>query len=135
MVGSCVVVDQPALKIVDGAKGGEPAGAWDAPDDANYDRIRDQVLGPRGLTEAQVQAAWVKVANPGPGLGLPDAGADAFILLAQHGDIVRALKSRYPNLKLVFVSSRIYAGYATTALNPEPYAFESGLAVKWLIEA
>ncbi|HEX8674572.1 MAG TPA: hypothetical protein VF710_21915 [Longimicrobium sp.] len=34
----------------------------------------------------------------------------------------------------MFISSRIYAGYATTALNPEPYAYESGFAVKWLIQ-
>jgi hypothetical protein len=34
----------------------------------------------------------------------------------------------------VYLSSRTYGGYATTGLNPEPYAFESGFAVKWLIE-
>jgi hypothetical protein len=51
------------------------------------------------------------------------------------GAIVRALKVRYPNLQQVFLSSRTYGGYATTQLNPEPYAYESGFSVKWLIQA
>jgi len=34
-----------------------------------------------------------------------------------------------------FLSSRIYAGYATTLLNPEPYAFESGFSVQRLVQA
>src|SRR5436190_1257934 len=49
------------------------------------------------------------------------------------GQIVRNLRVRYPNVQLCFVSSRTYAGYATTTLNPEPYAYESGFAVQWLI--
>jgi hypothetical protein len=32
------------------------------------------------------------------------------------------------------LSSRTYAGYARIPLNPEPYAYESGFAVKWLTE-
>ena len=128
-------VNADALRIANGARGGQAAAAWDSPQDPNYDRVRDEVLAPKGLTETQVQVAWVKVANPGPAHSLPDANADAYVLLGLTGDIARALKTRYPNLQLAFFSSRIYAGYASTPLNPEPYAYESAFAVKWLIEA
>jgi hypothetical protein len=41
---------------------------------------------------------------------------------------------KFPNCLLVYCSSRTYGGYATTSLNPEPFAYESGFSVKWLIE-
>ena len=77
----------------------------------------------------------IKQALPGPTVSLPDANADAFVLQSQLGQVVRAAKARYPNLRIAFLSSRIYAGYATTPLNPEPYSYESAFSVKWLIEA
>ncbi|MBX6313478.1 MAG: hypothetical protein IRY99_11265, partial [Isosphaeraceae bacterium] len=43
-------------------------------------------------------------------------------------------KERFPNLRIAYLSSRTYGGYASTPLNPEPYAYQSGFAVKWLIE-
>jgi hypothetical protein len=128
-------VNHTTLVIANGAAGGQSAATWDSPTDPNYDRVRDQVLAPLGVSEAQVQAAWVKVANPQPTVSLPSASADAYTLVVQMGNIVRALKVRYPHMQQVFLSSRIYAGYASTTLNPEPYAYESGFAVKWLIEA
>ena len=128
-------VNTSHLVIVNGAKGGEAADEWELATDKNYNRIENQKLTPQGLSEAQVQIAWVKVANRMPTVGLPSAGADAFRLKGQLGNIVRALKTRYPNMKQVFFTSRIYAGYATTTLNPEPYAYESGFGVKWLVEA
>jgi len=121
--------------VLDGAASGQHTATWDNPADANYDRVRDTVLAPAGVTEAQVVAVWVKLANPRPVVALPDAGADAFTLEAGLGNVARALRIRYPNLQLAFFSSRIYAGYSVTNLNPEPYAYESGFAVKWLIEA
>lgn len=128
-------VNRASLAIVNGAAGGQAASTWDAPTEANYDRVRDTRLVPQGLSERQVQVVWLKVANPGPQVSLPSAQADAYVLETAMGNIVRALKVRYPNLQQVFLSSRIYGGYATTTLNPEPYAYESGFAVKWLIQA
>ena len=47
--------------------------------------------------------------------------------------IVSRTRRYWPNLRVAYLSSRIYAGYATTPLNPEPYAYESAFAVRWLI--
>jgi lysophospholipase L1-like esterase len=57
------------------------------------------------------------------------------ILQTQMQDILMTAQQRYPQLKQAFLSNRIYAGYALTPLNPEPYAYETGFAIKWLIEA
>ncbi|MCK6456894.1 MAG: hypothetical protein L6Q92_10245 [Phycisphaerae bacterium] len=130
-------VNHSTLVIVNGARGGQVATSWDSPTDPNYDQVRDTRLAPSGVTEAQVQAAWVKVAQAQPSVSLPAANADANTLLVAMGGIARALKGRYPNIQVAFYSSRIYAGYAnnTSTLNPEPYAYESGFSVKWLVEA
>src|SRR5687768_9954711 len=50
--------------------------------------------------------------------------------------IARALKVRYPNIKLVYLSSRTraYVQAVTGGLNPETYAYESSFSVKWAIQ-
>lgn len=131
---SDVAVNHTWLEIVDGAAGGQAAPDWESPAHPNYSRIVN-VLQNRGLSESQVQAAWVKLANRNPTVSLPDPAADAFQLKTQLGNIMRTLRTRYPNLRIVYLSSRTYAGYAEGTLNPEPYAYESAFAVKWLIEA
>jgi hypothetical protein len=128
-------VNHATLVFINGARGGQTGDTWSAPTDSNYDYVRDRDLAPAGLSEAQVEAAWLKEANPQPAVSLPSQSADAFRMVAQFGNILRAMKTRYPNLRIVYLSSRIYAGYATSALNPEPYAYETGFAVKWTIQA
>lgn len=129
-------VDRTRLVIVDGAQGGKVIPDWDQVTDATYTTVRDTRLAVLGVTEAQVQAVWLKQATPGPTMPLPAANADAYTITAGLGTLVRTLKVRYPNLQIVFLSSRIYAGYAQPGtLNPEPFAYETGFAVKWLIEA
>lgn len=102
------------------------------------------------LTEKQVQVVWIKNANPSPALHsmgslsastvcatdiFPTPTIEACNYELQLGQTIRAAKSRYPNLKQVFLSTRIYAGYALVPLNPEPYAYEYGFSAKWLIQA
>lgn len=129
-------VDRSHLVIVDGAQGGRVIVDWDNTTDPTYATVRDTRLAAFGVTEAQVQAVWLKQATPGPTTSLPAANADAYTIVSGLGTVVRTLKLRYPSLQIVFLSSRIYAGYAQPGtLNPEPFAYETGFAVKWLIEA
>lgn len=80
---------------------------------------------------AKLTERLLALADPGPTLQFPD---DALRLKGEFATIARILKNRFPNVKIAYYSSRIYAGYATTNLNPEPFAYQSGFAVKWLIE-
>ncbi|HEX9697304.1 MAG TPA: hypothetical protein VGB64_13445 [Actinomycetota bacterium] len=120
----------PGVVVVNGAQGGRPAEDIDDLT-APYWTYVDQQLAGAGVTPQQVQAVWLKQANRSPTEMFP---ADAERLQANLRTIVTILKARYPNLWLTYLSSRIYAGYASTQLNPEPFAYQSGFAVKWLIE-
>lgn len=128
-------VDSKYLAIINGATPGKGADSWTLSNSYAYNEVRDLRLAPAGLTEMQVEVVWLKVVNDNPVISLPNTHADAQQLVRQYGNIVRSLKKRYKNIKMVFFSSRIYGGYATTTLSPEPYAYESGFAVKWTIDA
>jgi hypothetical protein len=91
----------------------------------------DQRLKDAGVTRAQVQVIWIKQADAGPTEGFPKY---AQTLQSELTRIVQLFPERFPNVKLVYLSSRTFGGYAKTRLNPEPYAYESGFSVKWLIE-
>jgi hypothetical protein len=91
----------------------------------------DNRIRQAGLTSLQVAAAWVKLANRQPSGEWPTATVQ---LKDDTVVVLRALADRFPNLRVAYLSSRIYAGYATTTLNPEPYAYQSAFAVRWVIE-
>ena len=66
---------------------------------------------------------------------MPSDSANVWKFTFSLGQTVRALRVRYPQLQMVFISSSIYGGYDTTGYNPEPFAYEEGFSVKWLIES
>lgn len=127
------------LVIVNGAHGGMDVVCWND----GRRKIRrtgmtvwehlDQQLAAVGVTGKQVQVAWVKHAKAYPASdGTFPAHAEKFALgFARTAALAR---KRYPNLRVMYLSSRIYAGYACTPLNPEPYAYEGAFAVRWTIQ-
>ena len=123
----------PKVVIVDGAQGGQTANVWANPGPRDPWKVLDERLQHAGVTAQQVQAAWVKQALPAPEyLGEFPKHADA--LQGHMVGLLNRLKERFPNIRIAYLSSRIYAGYATTHLNPEPYAYESAFVVRWLIQ-
>ena len=144
---NCVSAGQCSTKVfaVNGAQAGYAACAWTqpygsvppschAPSSNPYDNIAKLLSGTK-YSPSQVEVIWMDQADYKPSVSLPSSHADAYTLEGELGQIARAAKVRYPNLKMIFMSGRIYGGYDTTGVNREPYAFENGFAFKWLIQA
>ena len=117
------------LSIVDGAQGGQTAALWSQPGCACWGTL-DARLASAGVSAGQVAAVWLKLADANPAGGWP---GHAVTLRNETETVVRLLGERFPHLSAVYLSSRIYAGYATSTLNPEPYAYESAFSIRWLI--
>jgi hypothetical protein len=120
----------PRVMIVDCAQGGQAMAEWVDP------RSRPWLEASRRLAAAnvapkQVQVTWIKLANKGPRGDLMEHGKK---LESDTVAVIQNAKAAFPNLRLAYLSSRIYGGYATSRLNPEPYAYESGFVVRWLIQ-
>ena len=111
--------------------GGAPS--YQSPGQSDYNRIRDDKLVPLGLSEQQVQVVWLKTGG-GDDSAFPRHDS---VEVVQLGNVTRALRSRYPNLRLVFLSSGLYGGYAGRGGSGgrDPYGYEQGFSLKWLIEA
>ena len=121
----------PKLKLVDCAQGGQAIVQMLDTTGPFWPTVNTR-LAAAGKTAQQVQVVWFKQAEMGPSdtsfTSYPDALKNKF------KQAVQLCKTKFPNLKICYLSSRIYAGYATTALNPEPFAYYSGWSVKRLIE-
>ncbi len=85
------------------------------------------------LTPLQVQAVWLKEAVAGERLLFPEDIAH----LAECLELISGkLEAIFPSLKLIYISSRSFGGYAAhpTAVSPEPTAYHTGFAVRSVIQ-
>jgi len=119
----------PNVVVVDGAQDGyDASNIISRP--AYWDTV-DNRLAAAGVTASQVQVVWLKEAIAGEHRRFPK---DAKALQTSLRKIVNTMRFRYPKLKLVYLSSRTYGGYAITGWNPEPAAYDSGYAVRGVIQ-
>jgi len=116
--------------IVNAAQGGQDSKTIADPEAPYWQNVLAKVEA-AGLTPAQVQTAWLKEAKAFPTGDFPE---HALLLEQELGAIARNIKAFFPNVQICYLSSRTYGGFAQGSLNPEPFAYESGFSVKWLIE-
>jgi hypothetical protein len=125
----------PFLVLVDGAQGGQTASIISSPWHPNYATFWNTVanrLSSAGISSHQVQVIWFKEADQASKYNSVQAYYDSLMIMIPRS--LNELKSRFPNAVLCYMASRISARYATTALNPEPYSYYTGWAVKHVIE-
>jgi hypothetical protein len=120
----------PSLVMIDAARNGAAATDIAVPF-GDYWIDVDHQLQRCGISPTQIQVVWVKTALAHESRGFPE---NARLLQRTLRSIVEILRTKFPQLKLVYVSSRTYGGYSESDLSPEPIAYESAFAVKWLIE-
>lgn len=122
----------PAIALVNCARGGHALERWLAQDDLWADcRLR---VAAAGLTLDQVKVVWAKDANQltDHGRTLPDPEADYHDLVENISALSERVGREFPSVQAVFHSSRIYGGYvaeARQAARGEPISYEGGLAV------
>ncbi len=114
------------LAIVDCAQGGQAMAEWARPQALAWTEAERRIADAR-VTPPQVQVAWIKLANKTPSGELSEHGKT---LQRDTLAVIQEAKRRFPNLRIVYLSSRIYAGYAANNLNPEPYAYESAFVAR-----
>lgn len=117
------------LVVVDGAQDGfDAAKIVKRP---SYWGTIDARLAAEDVSANQVQAVWLKESIAGEDRPFP---RDMKALQKNLRQIIRTMRVHYPNLKIVYLSSRTYGGYAVTGLNPEPAAYDSAYAVRAVIQ-
>jgi hypothetical protein len=118
---------------VNAAQGGMDASIWADRNSTAWSVALGKVTS-AGLTTKQIQVAlnYHAVAHinnpPKPWPATPGDMQTFAETIAGH------LASTFPALRLCYWGTREYGGYSTSANNPEPYAYQSGFALKWMIE-
>jgi hypothetical protein len=118
------------LVIVNGSQGGATPANFASLSSNYWGMVTNNYLPQNNVTGKQVAAIWMEDTD---GIASGTFPSDMTTLQSQYESIMNNLLTLFPNVKLVYLSSRVYAGYSNGVGkpdNPEPYAYEVGFAVK-----
>lgn len=124
------------VKIIIGAQGGKDINSMTQTSD-NYWKIIDTILKEEKLSPQQIQVIWI---SSGDILAYQQSFPDqCYTQIEKYQLMLLAVKNKFPNIKMVFISDRTYAGYiGEIGEGPqelkEPTAYYNSWTVKWLIE-
>jgi hypothetical protein len=124
----------PSVVVVNGGQGDGTAAAFSDVHSAFWSTIINNILPNSKVDANQVVAAWLEPIDSITSGTFP---SDISSLQTQIEETAQNVLTKFPNVKLFYLSSRIYGGYSnglSHLINPEPYAYESGYAVKWAIQ-
>ncbi|MGA7220306.1 MAG: choice-of-anchor D domain-containing protein [Candidatus Sulfotelmatobacter sp.] len=119
-----------SLVIVNGAQGGATPNQLVTSSSYYWSTIVNNYLPQNNVTSEQVVAAWIEDSDAISSGSFP---TDMTSMQAEYETLMQDLLVKFPNVKLVYWSSRVYAGYSNGVGkpdNPEPYAYEAGFATK-----
>jgi hypothetical protein len=122
----------PNLVIVNGAIDGTDSPNYADFNDGSWQTILNFYLPYQNVTANQVVVVWLNDPHSQPSGSYPGDMAE------QESDVISALQNMqiyFPNLKMAYIESMHYGGYATNdpEILPEPYAYETGFAMQTVI--
>ena len=122
----------PSLVLVEGAMGSEGLDSLLGPDGiAFWNNIYNWALPDAGVTPKQVEVIWMEPEDATPAGPFP---LDMEQIQSELLTLIPNLLVRFPNLKLLYLASRTYAGYANPArITTEPYSYDQGYALQAII--
>jgi len=124
----------PKLVIVNGSQGGATPNNFTSSTSVYWNMVLNNYLPQNGVTANQVVAIWMEDVD---GIAKGTFPTDIATLQTEYETIMQTMHTLFPNLKLMYFSPRVYAGYSNGVgkpPNPEPYAYEMSFAVKWAIQ-
>jgi hypothetical protein len=120
------------VRVANGSVGGQTMAEWSVPGAPvwadSIDRIRES-----GLSTDQVQVVWMKMGSQLHELAPTEEGRTEQERAWLQAVITNAANT-FPNLKRIYISSRIYAGYTSNNDHSEPETgWGNGLSVRTLV--
>lgn len=118
----------PAVQVVNGAQAGGATASWASEGlDKTWGEL-DESLANVGVAKKDVSVIWFMLANTVKSSSTPDSYTDTLENDTRNALDLFAIE--FPNLKVVWLQSMIYAGYSTTSGNHEPYAYQTGVVAQ-----